>query len=193
MAYTLEIGSKAPGFEVEATDGKTYSLDDFESASYLVVFFTCNHCPYVTGSDEVTRRTVERFRDKGFAFIGINSNSARTHPTDGYDYMVRRMEAHRFPWIYAWDESQNVARAYGALKTPHFYVFDEDRRLVYTGRGVDSPRDTSRMKVNDLERALEEVWEGIPVQTPVTNPIGCNIKWEGMAASWMPPEACDLV
>jgi len=86
-----------------------------------------------------------------------------------------------------------VAKAYGALRTPHFYVFDGERTLVYTGRGVDSPRDVSRMTINDLDNALEELTSGRPVSVPVTNPIGCNIKWEGMDAHWMPPEACDLV
>jgi len=193
MAFTLQIGDRAPDFELPATDGKPYSLADFAGAEVLVVFFTCNHCPYVTGSDEVTRATVERFKDKGVAFVGINSNSENTYPTDGFDYMVERMNAHHFPWIYARDKSQEVAMAYGALRTPHFYVFDEDRKLVYTGRGVDNPREPAEMTVNDLDRALEELLTGQPVSTPVTNPIGCNVKWEGQDAHWMPPEACDLV
>jgi hypothetical protein len=86
-----------------------------------------------------------------------------------------------------------VALAYGALRTPHFYVFDRERRLIYTGRGVDSPRDTSRITVNDLERTLEEVTSGNEVTVPVTNPIGCNVKWEGKDKHWMPADACDLV
>ena len=193
MAFTLQIGDRAPDFELPATDGKPYSLADFAGAEVLVVFFTCNHCPYVTGSDEVTRATVERFKDKGVAFVGINSNSEKTHPTDDFDYMVERMNAHHFPWIYARDKSQEVAMAYGALRTPHFYGFDEDRKRVYTGRGVDNPREPAEMTVNDLDRALEELLTGQPVSTPVTNPIGCNVKWEGRDAHWMPPEACDLV
>lgn len=193
MAFTLQIGETAPDFEVEATDGKAYALADFADARVLVVFFTCNHCPYVTGSDEITRATVDRFSDEGVAFIGINSNSEKTHPTDSFDHMVRRMDEHRFPWIYGRDKSQSVALAYGALTTPHFYVFDGDRKLVYTGRGVDSPRDTSRMTVNDLDNALEDVLAGRTVSTPVINPIGCNIKWDGKDAHWMPPQACDLV
>jgi hypothetical protein len=107
--------------------------------------------------------------------------------------MVERMRTHHFPWLYLRDEAQDVALAYGALRTPHFYVFDADRRLIYTGRGVDSPRDTSRMTVNDLERALEEHLAGKSVSVPMINPIGCNVKWEGQDAHWMPPEACDLV
>ncbi len=193
MAFTLRPGDKAPDFSVPATDGKTYSLSSFANAKALVVFFTCNHCPYVIGSDEVTRATVERFRDKGVAFIGINSNSENTHPEDDFAHMMERMRTHRFPWVYARDKSQEVARAYGALRTPHFYVFDRDRRLVYTGRGVDNPRNAAQSTVNDIERALDDLLAGRPVRTPLTNPIGCNVKWEGQDAHWMPAEACDLV
>ncbi|HEX7630387.1 MAG TPA: redoxin family protein, partial [Candidatus Methylomirabilis sp.] len=123
MAFTLQLGKKAPDFKVPATDGKTYSLADFAEAKALVVFFTCNHCPFVLGSDEVTRATVDRFRSKGVAVIGINSNSEHTHPNDDFVHMVERMKQHHFPWIYARDKSQDVAKAYGALRTPHFYVF----------------------------------------------------------------------
>jgi hypothetical protein len=107
--------------------------------------------------------------------------------------MKKRMEEYKFPWKYLHDESQEVAMAYGALRTPHFYVFDENRKLVYTGRGVDNPRDVSKMTVNDLERALEELTSGKTVSVPLTNPIGCNVKWEGKDKHWMPADACDLV
>ncbi|MNJ45570.1 Redoxin [compost metagenome] len=193
MSFTLEIGAKAPDFELKATDGALYSLDSFASAEYLVVFFTCNHCPYVVGSDEVTRQTVEKFQDKGVTFVGINANSENTHPDDSYEHMILRMEEHRFPWVYLRDMDQDAAKAYGALRTPHFFVFDQQRRLVYTGRGVDNPRDTTKMTTNDLERALAELTSGQPVSVPLTNPIGCNVKWEGKDAHWMPAEACDLV
>lgn len=193
MAFTLQIGEKAPDFKLPATDGKTYQLSDFDDAEVLVVFFTCNHCPYVLGSDEITRQAAEKFMPRGVKFVGINSNSANTHPDDDFDHMVERMKTHQFPWIYLRDESQEVALAYGALRTPHFYVFDKDRRLIYTGRGIDSPKDPSKMTVNNLEQALEEHLAGKPVSVPLTNPIGCNVKWEGKDAHWMPPEACDLV
>jgi peroxiredoxin len=193
MSFTLQPGQKAVDFELKSTDGRRYRLADFSKNKYLVIFFTCNHCPYVIGSDEVTRDTAEKFKKKDVAFIGINSNSEKTYAEDSFDNMVKRMEQHKFPWIYLYDKDQSVAKAYGALRTPHFYVFDENRKLVYTGRGVDSPRDTSRMTVNDLYRALEELTSGKPVSVPVTNPIGCNVKWDGRDAHWMPPEACDLV
>ena len=193
MAFTLEIKEKAIDFHLPATDGRTYSLESFRAAKYLVIFFTCNHCPYVIGSDEVTRKMAERFKSMGVEFVGINSNSKHTYPEDDFEHMVSRMNEHKFPWKYLYDESQEVALAYGALRTPHFYVFDKDRKLVYTGRGVDSPRDASKITVNDLARALEELTSGKPVSIPVTNPIGCNVKWEGKDKHWMPADACDLV
>ena len=193
MAFTLEIGAKAPDFALPATDGKTYKLSDFKDAKTLVIFFTCNHCPYVKGSDEVTRQTAEKYMKQGVRFVGINSNSENTHPEDSFEQMVERMKVNKFPWVYLRDKTQKVALAYGALKTPHFFVFDNNRKLVYTGRGVDNPKDTAKMTVNDLDKALAEHLAGKPVTVKLTNPIGCNVKWEGKDQHWMPPEACDLV
>ena len=193
MAFTLQLGEKAPDFKLPATDGKTYGLADFSDAETLVIFFTCNHCPCVLGSDEVTRATALRYAAKGVRFVGINANWVGVHPEDSYEHMVARMKEKRFPWVYLHDESQDVARAYGALRTPHFYVFDRDRKLVYTGRGVDSPEDTSRMTVNDLDNALAEHVAGKAVSTPLTNPIGCNVKWVGQEQHWMPADARNLV
>jgi peroxiredoxin len=193
MAFTLSIGSSAPDFSLKATDGKTYSLKNFADAKILVIFFTCNHCPYVTGSDEVTRQTAKKFESRGVKFVGINSNSPNTYPEDSFDNMVKRMKEKKFPWLYLYDATQDIAQAYGALRTPHFFVFDEKRKLLYTGRGVDNPRDTSKMTVNDLDNALTEITSGKKVTAPLTNPIGCNVKWDGKDAHWMPPDACDLV
>jgi len=193
MAYTLRIGDKAPSFtNILATDGKKYSLGSINLKAFTVIFFTCNHCPYVTGSDELTRKLANQFSDK-VSFIGINSNSANTYPEDAYDRMKDRMEQHSFPWLYLHDCSQSLATAYGALKTPHFYLFNEDLLLVYNGRSVDTPRDTSKRTTNDLQDAIRQAISGNNIDVQVTNPIGCNIKWEGKPSHWMPVEACDLV
>ncbi len=192
MAFTLQIGEKAPNFSLPSTNGKTYQLSDFNEDT-LVVFFTCNHCPYVIGSDEVTRKTVEKYAPKGVGFVGINSNSKNTYEEDSFPNMVKRMEEQKFPWVYLYDESQEVALAYGALRTPHFYVFDKDRKLIYTGRAVDNPKVSSKITVNDLENALNEHLSGKDITTKVTNPIGCNVKWDGKEKHWMPADACDLL
>lgn len=192
MPFTLEIGANAPDFSLPATDGHSYALSDFKE-KFLVIFFTCNHCPYVIGSDEVTRASALRFASEGVRFIGINSNSASTYEEDDFPHMVSRMAEQEFPWLYLYDERQEVAVAYGALRTPHFYVFNQDRKLLYTGRGVDQPKDSARITINDLDRALEEAVKGLPVSVPVTNPIGCNVKWDGKDKHWMPADACDLI
>ena len=192
MAFTLQPGQQAPEFCLPATDGKIYCLADFKSP-VLVIFFTCNHCPYVVGSDEVTRKTAEKYSTSGVQFVGINSNSKNTYEEDSFPNMVKRMEKFVFPWIYLHDESQDVALQYGALRTPHFYVFDHDRKLIYTGRAVDSPRDASKITTYDLERVLDEHLAGKSISVAMTNPIGCNVKWDGKDKHWMPGDACDLV
>ncbi|RUT73371.1 thioredoxin family protein [Ancylomarina longa] len=193
MAFTLKIGDHAPQFDLIATDGIRYKLTDFNSSKLLVVFFTCNHCPYVIGSDENTRSIADTYIPNGVEFVGINSNSANTYEEDDYNHMVRRMEENDFPWVYLHDESQQVAMSYGALRTPHFYLFNKERKLIYTGRAVDNPRNTSKAKTRDLERAIDEYLSGKSISVPLTNPIGCNVKWEGKEKHWMPADACDLV
>lgn len=193
MAFTLKKGQQAPDFNLPATDGKNYSLNDFSEAPWLVIFFTCNHCPYVLGSDEVTRRTAEKFSSEGVHFVAINSNSENTYAEDDFGHMVKRMNEQKFPWVYLRDQSQTVAQDYGALRTPHFYVFDKDRKLVYTGRGVDSPRDARKITENTLDLVLEALTSGKESPVDATNPIGCNVKWDGKEAHWMPADACDLV
>ncbi|PWD99251.1 thioredoxin family protein [Marinilabilia rubra] len=193
MAFTLEPGQKAPDFKLPATDGQEYSLKDFNSYPWLVVFFTCNHCPYVLGSDEETRKTAEKYASQGVKFLGVNSNSQNTYAEDSFEHMVERMKQHQFPWLYLRDESQEAATAYGALRTPHFFVFNKTRNLVYTGRGVDSPRDAGRMTENTLDIVLDALVSGKKPPVEKTNPIGCNVKWDGKDAHWMPADACDLV
>ena len=192
MSFTLQLGQKAPEFNLISTSKEKVSISSFDS-KFLVIFFTCNHCPYVTGSDEVTRQTANKFRDKNVSFIAINSNSANTYQEDSFENMVLRMEEYNFPWVYLHDADQEIALKYGALKTPHFYVFNEQRELIYTGRGVDSPLDANKIKINNLELVLDELTSNTLISIPITNPIGCSVKWEGKDSHWMPPEACDLI
>lgn len=189
MTYTLSIGVAAPDFDLPATDGKRYSLNDFKDAQALVIFFTCNHCPYVLGSDEGTRALAEKYRSQGVQFVAINPNNSETHPADSFEMMKKRMEEQRFPWVYLRDQSQDVVKAYGGFRTPHFFLFDQDRKLVYCGRSVDFPRDSAKVTTHDLEKAIQELREGRPISTPLTNPIGCSVKWVGES----PPDICDLV
>lgn len=193
MAFTLEIGQKAPDFSLPGVDGKTYALKDFQDAKVLVVVFSCNHCPYVVGSEDRMNEFYAKYHPRGAAMIAINSNEQENHPTDSMAHMVERAKQKGFPFPYVRDESQNVAMEYGALRTPHFYVFDRDRRLRYTGRMDDSPREPGKQTTHELVDAVEALLAGKEPPVPLTNPIGCNVKWRNQDAHWMPPEACDLV
>lgn len=183
----LNLNDQAPDFFLPATHGKVYSLSDFAQHDTLVISFTCNHCPYVINSDEGTRKTVEKFGPQGVGFAMINANCALSHPEDNFENMNARIEEHQFPWIYLRDEEQKIAKAYGATKTPHFFVFDRDRKLIYSGRAVDSPRVPSEVTTHELEDVLSAHIAGNPLPTQHTNPIGCSIKWSAEAI-----DACDL-
>ena len=193
MAFTLQIGESAPDFSLPGIDGKTWSLADFDGAGILVVVFRCNHCPFVVESEDRINAVHDDYHPRGVAMVGINSNETVNHPTDSFRHMVTHAKEHGIAYPYLCDESQDVARAYGALRTPHFYVFDQQRKLRYTGRLDDSPRDASKATTRDLRDALDAVLDGRDPPVPLTNPIGCNVKWQHKDAHWMPPEACDLV
>jgi len=193
MAFTLSIGQTAPDFDLPGVDNKRYSLASFRDAKLLVVVFSCNHCPYVVGSEERLKRFYADFAPRGVAMIAINSNETEGHPTDSMEHMQSRAKEKGFKFAYVRDDSQDVARWYGALRTPHFYVFDQDRKLRYTGRMDDNPRTPGAEKTHELRDAVEALLAGRDPQVELTNPIGCNVKWKGQERHWMPPEACDLV
>ena len=200
MAFTLAIGQPAPDFDLPGVDGRRYSLGHFAGCRALVVVFSCNHCPYVVGSEDRMVRFALEHAPKGVAFVAINSNETDNHPTDSFEHMVRRATEKNFPFHYLRDESQDVARAYGALRTPHYFLFgrgggkeDGPWSLCYTGRMDDNPRTPGAETTHELVDAVEAVLAGRRPPVEVTNPIGCNVKWKGKPAKWMPPEACDLV
>jgi len=193
VSFTLQLGQKAPEFHLPGVDGKTYSLADFAQAKTLIVVFSCNHCPYVIGSEERIKKLAADYAPRGVRLIAINSNETENHPMDSFEYMKQRAAMKQFGFPYVRDESQEVARAYGALRTPHFYVFDENRKLRYTGRMDDNPRNPGQEKTHELQDALEALLAGREPPVAITNPIGCNVKWKGKPEKWMPPEACDLI
>jgi peroxiredoxin len=193
MAFTLQLGQPAVDFSLPGVDGKTYSLASFKDAKILVVTFSCNHCPYVVGSEDRLNRFYADYAPRGVAMVAINSNETEGHPGDSFDNMVQRAKDKAFKFAYVRDDSQKVALGYGALRTPHFYVFDKDRKLRYTGRMDDNPRNPGKETTHELRDAVDALLVGKQPQVPVTNPIGCNVKWKGKERHWMPPEACDLV
>jgi peroxiredoxin len=193
MAFTLQIGQQAPDFNLPGVDGKKYSLANFKDAKLLVVVFSCNHCPYVVGSEERMIRFVNDYKSKGLVMVAINSNETKEHPGDSFDNMVTRAKEKKFPFAYLRDESQEVALKYGALRTPHFYVFDAQRKLRYTGRMDDNPKMEALAKTHELRDAVDAILAGKKPPIEQINPLGCNVKWQDKPNHWMPPEACDLV
>src|SRR4051812_15263159 len=193
MAFTLQLGQSAPDFNLPGVDGKDYSLADFKDAKLLVVVFSCNHCPYVVGSEERMIQFYNDYKSKGVAMIAINSNETDQHPMDSFDHMKTHAAEKKLTWPYVRDDSQEIARAYGALRTPHYYVFDQNRKLRYTGRMDDNPRTPGKETTHELRDAMEALLAGKQPNVPLTNPIGCNVKWKGKENHWMPAEACDLV
>ena len=193
MAFTLELGQPAPDFALPGVGGKTTALADLADAKLLVVAFTCNHCPYVIGSEDRLNALFADYAPKGVALVCINSNETENHPTDSFDDMVVRAKEKAFAFPYLRDESQDVALAYGALRTPHFYLFDAERKLRYTGRMDDNPMTAGEETTHELRDALDDLLAGREVAVPLTNPIGCNVKWKDQDAHWMPADACDLI
>src|SRR5205085_5778083 len=169
MAFTLQIGQSAPDFNLPGVDGKNYSLASFKDAKILVVVFSCNHCPYVVGSEERMKQFYADYSPRGVAMIAINSNETVGHPADSFEHMQARAKEKGLKFPYVRDDSQEIALAYGALRTPHYYVFDEQRKLRYTGRMDDNPRNPGQEKTHELRDAVEALLAGKKPPVEVTN------------------------
>lgn len=174
----VRLGTRATPFSLVNVDGKTVSLSDFDRAPALLVVFMCNHCPFVKHIGPNLSQLAREYQSQGLAIVGINSNDVATHPQDSPEQMVHEAEAQGYSFPYLFDETQEVAKAYGAACTPDFFVYDSNRTLVYRGQ-YDSSRPNSGVPVTgkDLRSALDAVLAGRPVNENQTPSIGCNIKW----------------
>ncbi len=188
MGFTLEIGAKAPDFNLKGVDGKMHSLADYADKKALVVIASCNHCPTVI---EYEDRMVEIQRDyasEAVLLIAINGNETDGHPTDSFDHMVQRAKDKGFEFPYLRDDTQDTLRAYGAVRTPEVFLLGPDRTLLYHGRIDDNAANPAAVKRHDLREALDEVLAGKPVSVPNTVPVGCTVKWWGKDPHWVPPD-----
>lgn len=174
-----ELGKPAAPFRLPDTDGKEVSLDDFAGSPVLLVVFLCNHCPYVKHIAAGLAAFTREYQDRGLAVVGINSNDAEKHPDDSPEAMREEVTRRGYVFPYLFDESQGVARAYGAACTPDFFLFDRERKLVYRGQFDGSrPRNDVPVTGEDLRAAVDAVLAGqTPSGTQVPS-IGCNIKWK---------------
>ncbi len=189
---TLEPGAAAPDFYLPGTDGKFYSLADFEDAKALAIVFTCNHCPTAQAYEERLKAVAADYQDKGAALVAISPNSpigllyeelGYSDLNDDYEEMKIRAEAHNFNFPYLYDgDTQEASLQYGPVATPHVFVFGEDRKLMYTGR-IDDSEKPGTANAEDLRNAIDAVLAGKPVDTPVTKAFGCSTKW-GWKVEW---------
>jgi peroxiredoxin len=177
-SHMTNLGAAAPDFRLPDVDGGTVARDDFADAPALLVMFICNHCPFVKHVRNELARLAEQYQRRGVAVVGISSNDPEQYPEDGPDAMATEARAAGYTFPYLFDESQDVARAYGAACTPDFFVYDRDRRLVYRGQ-LDGSRPGNDVPVNgsDLRAALDAVLAGEPVDEVQHPSVGCSIKW----------------
>jgi peroxiredoxin len=175
----MPLGTKAPAFSLPDTDGRTVSLKDFAESPALLVIFMCNHCPYVRHVRSALADLTRQYQAQGVAIVGINSNDIQTYPDDSPAAMRLEVDAAGYVFPYLYDETQEVAKAYGAACTPDFFLFDRDRRLFYRGQMDDSRPGTGRpVTGRDLRAALDAVLAGRPAPENQVPSAGCNIKWK---------------
>ena len=175
----LPLGTAAPDFKLMNVDGREVALADFAGKPALLVMFKCNHCPFVVHvADELARLGSEDM-GRGVAVVGINSNDTATHPADSPERMVAEAEERGYAFPYLFDETQAVAKAYRAACTPDFFLFDQDRKLVYRGQLDDSrPGNGVPVTGKDLRAALDAVLAGAAPVSEQRASLGCNIKWK---------------
>jgi peroxiredoxin len=183
----LPLGTAAPPFALPDTlSGKTVALKDITPSPALLVAFICNHCPYVKHILDGLVAFGRELGPHGLSIVAISSNDAETHPADGPTEMARSEKLKGFTFPYLYDESQDVAKAYQAMCTPDFFLFDRDRRLAYRGQ-FDGSRPGGRIPVSgaDLRAAADALLQGRPVPTEQTPSVGCSLKWKpGQEPDW---------
>ena len=175
----LPLGTAAPDFKLMNVDGREVALADFAGKPALLVMFMCNHCPFVVHVADELARLGSEYMGRGVALVGINSNDTASHPADSPERMVAEAEDRGYAFPYLFDETQEVAKSYRAACTPDFFLFDQDRKLVYRGQ-LDDSRPGSGVPVTgkDLRAALDAVLAGNKPADEQRASLGCNIKWQ---------------
>ena len=173
----LKIGGKAPEFELTGTDGKLHKLEEYTEGNAFVIVFMCNHCPYVIAKLEVLKKLHDTYSTKGVKFIAINSNNNPDYPDDSFEKMKEFVSEHGIKFDYLFDETQKVAKAYGAVCTPDPFVFDADSRLAYHGRFDDARTPEAKPTTTDLADALDAMLTGSLPKANFLPSMGCSIKW----------------
>jgi peroxiredoxin len=178
QSLPVSLGKPAPEFRLGSTTGAMVALADFAAQPVLVVAFLCNHCPFVRHIESQLARVLADYQQAGVAAVGISANDVDSYPDDDLPHLAEQARRAGFGFPYLYDETQGVARAYGAACTPDLFVFDADRRLAYRGE-FDGSRPNSGVPVTgaSLRTALDHVLAGQPVPQPHRPSVGCSIKW----------------
>ncbi len=175
----LSLGTKAPQFRLPDPQGKLVSSEDFPGAPALLVAFICNHCPYVKHVRPALAELAKEYQQRGVAVIAISSNDVIAFPDDSPEKMAEEIKLAGYTFPYLYDETQEIAKAYQAVCTPDFFLFDRDHRLVYRGQFDDTRPNSGRPATGtDLRAALDAALAGRPVSTDQKPSIGCGIKWK---------------
>jgi peroxiredoxin len=169
---------RCPDFRLPAVDGKTYARDDFRDAPVLVVMFICNHCPYVKAVEDRLIALAREYAPRQVQFVGICSNDSASYPEDAFDKLAERWRAKGYGFPYLHDDSQAVARAFGAVCTPDIFVFDRERRLAYRGRIDDNWKAPEMVTRRELAAALDALLAGRAPEGKQMPSLGCSIKWK---------------
>jgi len=171
-------GAKAISFTLQGTDDKTHSLSDYDDKVAIVIIFSCNHCPYVQAWIERLIDIQTDYEDKGVQLLAINANDAKKYPDDSFAKMKECTRNKGLNFVYLHDETRDIARAYGAERTPEVFLFDQERVLQYHGAIDDNFREPKEVKRPYLRDALDSL---LKQQTPPmveTRAVGCTIKWK---------------
>lgn len=176
----LPLGTPAPDFKLEdSVSGKLISLSDIRSDLATVIFFICNHCPYVKHIQNALCQTVKKYQAKGISFAAINSNDILKYPDDSPERMREEAQKMGYTFPYLYDSTQEVAKLYHAACTPDLYVFDKNLACVYRGRFDEStPGNNKPVTGKDLCAALDALLSNKPVSSEQMPSVGCNIKWK---------------
>lgn len=179
LTYTPsdELGTPCPDFELHSIFGKKFSLKDFTNGHPLLFMFICNHCPYVKAIEGRLIQLTHDLKTKGINVVAICSNDEKNYPDDSVENLKRNAEEKNFPFTYLHDEDQSVAKIFGAVCTPDFFLYDKNLKLAYRGRLDDAWKDENLVTKRELYQAALELNDGKNISFQATPSMGCSIKW----------------
>lgn len=179
LTYTPdpEIGKPCPDFTLPAVEGRSYSLAHFSEKKVLAVMFICNHCPYVKAIEDRLLNLAHEMKNQSVQFVAICSNDSKKYTEDSFEGLKSRWHEKNYPFPYLHDQDQSVAKAFGAVCTPDFFIYDENRKLKYRGRLDDSWKDETQVTQRELKNAIESILKNTPIEAPQIPSMGCSIKW----------------